>query len=246
MTIASRSRAKRILALGLAATTLAIAAPAQAATFTTFTDRAAFETALAGVAVIATPVIEDFNGDEVDFGENASGGVVGQRTTVDIIGHVGDGSDQGLTGTGFFEGEVDGGGTDEADIVFNTGPILGFGLDGLQDDNETPEFDPEEIGILFGGELFLVSDLLGLSDSSDGAPVDDTETGAVFIGILSDTAFSSFTLLHGDKVAPGGVDGANENFWIDELVLAPAVPLPAGLPLLLAGLGAFGVLRRRR
>ncbi|MFK7762770.1 MAG: VPLPA-CTERM sorting domain-containing protein [Roseobacter sp.] len=246
MTITLDFCAKRIFVAGWAATTLTFAAPAQAATFTTFTDRSAFETALVGVAAIATPVVEDFNGDSVNFGANTTGGVVGQRTAVDIIGHIGDDSEQGLTGTGFFEGEVDGGGSDEVDILFNTGPILGFGLDGLQDNNDTPEFDPEEIGILFGGELFLVSDILGLSDSSDGTPVDDTETGAVFIGILSDTAFSSFTLLHGDKVAPGGVDGANENFWIDELVLAPAVPLPAGLPLLLAGLGAFGVMRRRR
>ncbi len=246
MTITPKFRAKTTPALGAAAAVLALSTAAQAATFTTFTDRAAFEAAISGVPQIATPVVEDFNGAEVDFGENSTGGVVGSRTTVDIVGHSGDTSDQGLTGTGFFEGEVDGGGSDEADIVFNTGPILGFGLDGLQDNNDTPEFDSEEIGILFGGELFLVSDLLGLTDSSSGAELDDAEAGPVFIGIVSDTVFSGFTLLHGDKIAPGGVDGANENFWIDELVLAPAVPLPAGLPLLLAGLGAFGFMRRRR
>lgn len=47
-----------------------------------------------------------------------------------------------------------------------------------------------------------------------------------------------------------GSDGAYGIFWgaqfIVEEINAPAVPLPAGAPLLLAGLGAFGVMRRRQ
>lgn len=42
-----------------------------------------------------------------------------------------------------------------------------------------------------------------------------------------------------------GAIGFNDNFRVSQLNVS-AVPLPAGLPLLLAGLGAFGLVRRRK
>jgi hypothetical protein len=50
------------------------------------------------------------------------------------------------------------------------------------------------------------------------------------------------------RPAPGergrGLMGALYNFYVERDI--PAVPLPAGMPLLLAGVGALAVLRRRR
>jgi len=40
-------------------------------------------------------------------------------------------------------------------------------------------------------------------------------------------------------------EGTNEGFWVDNINVA-AVPLPAGAPLLLAGLAGLGLTRRRR
>lgn len=215
-------------------------------TVTVFTDQVLFEAAL------TTSVTEDFNGAASDFAENSSGNSIGTQTTVDLIGGVGDPGPTGLIGNGFFQGEVDALGDDPLSLNFNTGHVFGFGLVGLQNDSNSDPggLDLEEIGIEFAGYSFLVSDLLGLTNSSDGQRVQNVDsTGPVFIGLLADVAQTGFSLVHGDDAAPGAVVGNTEEFFVDALVLATApgvaaVPLPAGLPFLLAGLGGFAALRR--
>ena len=69
-----------------------------------------------------------------------------------------------------------------------------------------------------------------------------------FFGVITDEAFSSF------KFASNGSGGfTDDDFAVDNLISAaapgneiPPVPLPAGLPLLLGGLAAFGIARSRR
>lgn len=64
-----------------------------------------------------------------------------------------------------------------------------------------------------------------------------------FYGIIADTAFSSLTFTSNN-------DGTftDDDIRIDDVTFADVapIPLPAGLPLLLAGLGAFGIARSRR
>lgn len=235
-----------VAALSLAGTGVSAAA----GTVTLFTDRASFEAAAAAL------VVEDFNGAASDFAANSTGNVIGSQTTLDLIGGAGDAGPTGLTGTGFLQSEVDSSSITNGDgleIQFNTGSVFGFGLDGLQDDSATSPggLDLEEIGIQFDGQSFLVSDILGLTNSSNGNSVSTVEnTDPVFVGLLSTEAQAGFRLVHGDDVAPGGVSGGNEEFFINELVLAVnnanVVPVPAALPMMAAGIGLFGFMGWRR
>ncbi len=233
----------------VAAATLAtaMAAPAFSATFTLFTDSAAFNAAAGALTT------ESFDGPASDFGGNSDGNVINPTTTVDVLGNA-DNTPIGLSGDGFFTGEVDSSNkvsSDGAEIRFNTGSIFGFGLSDIEDNDGSSTFDVTEIAVRFGGENWLFSDILGLTDSANTTdPILSIGLASVpFIGILSDTAFDGFTLIHGNTVA-NLTGGSNEGLQFGALNLAtdtPApVPLPAGLPLLLAGLGAFGLIRRRR
>ncbi len=232
----------------LTAASVVVGLPATAAVVT-YVDQAAFEAAV-GVPVIT----EEFDGAASDFAPDSMGNAVGSGITIDVNGPAGSSTDTGptgLTGNGQLESEVDSSG-DILTIGMNfAAPVFGFGFV-IQNDSQTTAsgLDLEEIGILLGGESFILSDILGLSDSSDGNSVSSVNgTGPQFFGFISDTAFSSLEFVHGDDVAPGGVSGGNEEFYLNSAVLAPAiaaVPLPAGLPLLLVGLGGMALVRGRR
>ena len=215
-------------------------------------------------------VTDTFEGSQAYFDANSSNNRIGAISTVDLIGGGGDPSDPnnlpdsgptGLTGTGFFRGEVDNSDKqtqDGLELRFNSPAIYGFALIGLQRDdnfNDLGGLDREEIGIVVEGESFLVSDLLGLTDSSDGNEVQNTQPKDVdpnaavpdpipFLGFVTMAPVAGFTLVHGDFVAPGGVVGDNEEFFIDDLVLAK-VP-ETGSSLLLFGVSLAGVLWLRK
>lgn len=209
-----------------------------------FTDRAAFE------AAANSTTFNSFNGAAAPLAPNSFGNPVAPGITVDVIGGVGETGDiPGKTGDGFFFVDVDNSSKtsgDGRDVRFNFS-AFGFGITDLIDD-EGSDNRAQEIGITFAGTSFLLSDILGLTTSSNGEAVPSTSIGPLpFIGFLSDSLQDGFTFTHGDNLVAAGVDGANEDFLLGGLILADAapVPLPAGLPMLLAALTGFAALRRR-
>lgn len=108
----------------------------------------------------------------------------------------------------------------DTDVGFVTG-ITTFTFDSLLSAFGFWYSDAEGSGtISFGGQTFA------LSATGNG--------GSSFFGYVGNTFVDSFTIDFGD----------DSNFGIDDVSYAP-VPLPAGLPLLLAGLGALAIARRR-
>lgn len=74
------------------------------------------------------------------------------------------------------------------------------------------------------------------------------EIAPSFFGFITDSPFSSVRISSGDLSVFGIAETHNmDNLSFgDALVVPSTVPLPAGLPLLLAALGGFAVLRRGR
>ncbi|MEJ6397149.1 VPLPA-CTERM sorting domain-containing protein [Yoonia sp. 208BN28-4] len=216
-----------------------------------------YNTWLSAVSAAGPTTNQAFNGNASSFAANSTGNVIGSRTTVDLDGGLFDTGPTGLDGSGSFRGEVDSSSKTLSDGLglnfnFDSG-VSGFGLRNFR--TAPSAFDNSlslnEIGISVAGTSYLLSDLLGLTNSSDGNFVNQTTTtNGVFVGFVSDTDLTGFSLIHGDFVAPGFVSGGNEEFLIGSLRLAgpvpSTVPVPAALPMLLAGLAAFGAMGWRR
>jgi len=228
--------------LGLSTAAFACALPAGAAV-TAFDDAAAWRAAVGAVAVAT------LDGPADVFADGSSGNPVGALLRLDVVGTAGPSATIGLTGAGFLEGAVSGSaGAPLALGISAVVPVRGIALVGLQDNNATTPFDASEIGFEVDGASFLLSDILGLTTSADGAAIDtDINVGRTFVGFASAAPITDFRIVHGDRVAPGGVSGAFEAFWVDEIEVATApIPLPAGLPLLLGGLVTLGAAARMR
>ncbi len=206
---------------------------------TTYTDRTAWENALSGFSIFD----ETFDGAASDFGANSSGNIVGDLA-IDIIGHGNDSDRQGLTGTGFFAGEVDSSDivtSDGATVRFNL-PSFGFALIGLQDDSmSSPDLNVHELGVLLLGQSFLLSDVLGLTGPNDSSAPD---AQVPFLGFVSDTQFTSFDLVHGYRIR--SVSGSSQDFWLAGLAYSSATPVSEPSLLALFGLGLAGIALSRK
>jgi len=222
---------------------------ANASVISIYTDRSAWELALAGASFNE----ESFDGEASSFAANSSANSAG-LVSVDMLGGVGDPGPTGLTGGGYFQGEVDSS-RDGLNIRFHHAAATGLGLLGLQNDSASNagSLDLQELAIFIAGEYFLVSDLLGLTDSSTATgtigSVENT-TAIPFIGFVLDMPIISFIFAHGDQAYAGGVRGASEEFYLDGVVVASqraglarqfSLPEPGSLILLLSGFAVLFV-----
>ncbi len=143
-----------------------------------------------------------------------------------------------------------------SEITVSFGLALIDSWDGV---NGTPA--PDYFNLLAdGAEIFDIS-VANTSGTIEDIPAEATgrsSPGNIFGSSYTDTLFNvSLTFAHSASeltltmFADGtGWQGSSDESWgIDNLTVttsAPAVPLPAGLPLLLAGLGGMALLRGRR
>ncbi len=231
---------------------------ANASVVSTYTDRSAWEAALVGSVFDE----EGFAGDARAFASNSELNVVGDLS-IDMVGTVDTSDRLGLTGSGFFEGEVDSSSFTDGDglnIRFHHAAAMGIGLLGLQNDElDLPaDLNLSEIGLLFGGDSFLVNDILdGTNTKDQSRQVSGRKsTGLIpFIGFVFDAPLESFMFVHGDQVARNGVAWESEEFYLDGVVVASqraglvrqySVPEPGSLILLLSGFAVLFVNKRMR
>ncbi|MEO0486488.1 MAG: hypothetical protein AAF092_11310 [Pseudomonadota bacterium] len=97
-----------------------------------------------------------------------------------------------------------------------------------------------------GGQLTLTTAGDLSTSFTAGHSLNGADGNLVFYGIIADTPGETFTSI--TLSAPGGING--EVFGIDDVIAADfgqiaPVPIPAGGALLLTGLLAVGVMRRR-
>lgn len=119
-------------------------------------------------------------------------------------------------------------------------------------------FDTDQFGVGFDGGFFDSVMSTGITafarDGSLLGTVTNSITGIEFLGLVSEQADIAGVFLDLVGSEPAGFAIDNLRFGLrgqiidptDNVPPAPApVPLPAGFPLLLAGLGAFGLMRTR-
>ncbi|MEM9710184.1 MAG: VPLPA-CTERM sorting domain-containing protein [Pseudomonadota bacterium] len=235
---------------------------AQAITLTAFFDRLSFEAATDGLKS-TTEDFEAFTTLQILTGD---GNDIGSGVTLDVSPDAnanfdaseGNLEDNGFKGDGDLEIEVNNGymldGT-LGSVAFNfPGEVLGFGFDFNEIDggsDTTPDINTVEVAFVLAGETFLMSDLLGLTTNGINSATElgtfNLETG--FLGLLSDTPFSTVTLVHGDDLVPGGTSGSVESIDLANLTFVgepSPIPLPAAGWLILAGVGALGAAKSGR
>lgn len=108
------------------------------------------------------------------------------------------------------------------------------------------------IPVRFDGQSYVIESFFGQSLSgtnivSPNGTVNATYANGVGIGATQPQGdlFSTLTLDFTALVGGGFLGQTNFQADVDTLTSVAAVPLPAGLPLLLAGLAGLGVIRRR-
>lgn len=214
----------------LAATPNADAAKADFLSFLTGTSTEDFEGFADGTG---TPLNLSFTGSAGALSATLSGGngEIQQEPASGTVGRY------ATSGTKFFE--VRAGGTNTFTSAFDTA-IAAFGFNGI------------DIGD-FGGQLSL--ELTFDDATTDTVNVPNTSGSG---GSTGGTVFYfGYIVGNGDplisSVAFNMTTGSGDTFAFDdftigdrEQVTTPQVPVPAALPLLATGLGAFGLLRRRR
>ena len=116
----------------------------------------------------------------------------------------------------------------------------------------TVDTDVELTGYGTNSNAFFLNP--GTFDIVDGATTVSSGNSFAFSSTLNSFASGPLTLSAGTEYVLNFTTGAAVQGWLTSFEFnvidpgpgnqAPAVPLPAGLPLLLAGLGAFAVVRR--
>lgn len=112
---------------------------------------------------------------------------------------------------------------------------LGHGIEGDDDGGSSTLESRISITLAAGSYLIAFGDNNIGARNSTGGTIIHNDSG--YVGLTSDTL--AYFDAYGNSTGTYTI-----NF--SEAVSAPAVPLPAGFPLLLAGLGAFGFMRRRK
>lgn len=113
-------------------------------------------------------------------------------------------------------------------------------------------FSEDQFGVGFTAGFFDAAMSTGITafarDGSLLGTVVNTGIGIEFLGLVSGNADIAGVFLDLVGTEPAGFNIDNLRFGMRGQVIDPMnpIPLPAGLPLLLAGLGAFGVARRLR
>lgn len=221
----------------LAVTAALLAGGAQAATFSQ-------STSAAGNAAAESSFLAAIGGS-YDFTLDFETGYADEDR---INGAVGLG---GLSIAGIAQGggnpKVEGG----AGSIGGSNPIGNFALE-LADDGS---FSGNVLELSFTGALsylsFFVIDAAAqtVQTPTQSFPTSNTASSgnsALFVGLIFDPMETVSSVVVPYTGVGGSAGWAVDNISWGYQSTTPAVPLPAGLPLMLAGIGAFAALRRRR
>jgi len=216
--------AKVLFAAGVATVVTSVSsAPAKA--FQVFTDRTAWETALNGSGLMATPQ-EMFNNDII--------GTNGTSITFDngVVSQGFGGISENFVKNGTYHGTVDQGSDSPVnfDTITWTFPSLtrAFGADWGSTSNASG------LQVEVDGQTTVFGDVPNFLGKGPG------QVG--FLGFIADNSFSSVTF------SPAGRSTVDEFFQADQLSYSVAVPTSIPTPTLLPGLIGMGVaaLRKRK